>query len=89
MRKTSKYCEPCDTEYEHAILGLVPLQAIKDERSNLWANVRVCTNCGAFTIVDVDESDVRRADKKYVHTLIEEGVISKEKGHEILGIDSE
>jgi hypothetical protein len=90
MIRSEDDCSNCDEVVEFVRLGMIPLSAIEETDDNLaWVNAQVCTECGGYDVIRIGESDIRRADERYVHTLIEEGVISRDRGRSILGLDAE
>lgn len=66
----------------------MPLEAVEDNYSgDAWVKTRVCTKCGSYLINEITESDVRRADERYIHLLLEENLITRQEASQILGLE--
>ena len=79
-------CENCNEDSLEKF-GFMPLRSVEEEHDgDAWVNTQVCTNCGVLSITSVSESDLRRADERYLYTLVQYDVLTRHEAKEVLDL---
>lgn len=89
MKTEQKECKNCEKVTKQKALGFVPVESLKKPNVNTeqWVNTTICSECGSHNVVEVTDSQVRRADEKYLHTLVEMDMLTRQEAKELLGIE--
>jgi hypothetical protein len=89
MNDISRNCKNCTRHTVQQIIGFVPVASVNNSLadSDQWVKASVCCACGAYNVIEVDDSDVRRADERYLDLMVKTGQMTREEAKDILGIN--
>lgn len=84
MKTETLYCPECDEDREHRPVGFMPTFFTRKDSSDKWENVALCKGCGGITTLPVQSEQITRAHKRYLNTLVDEGIITEEEKEKAL-----
>ena len=79
MRTEERYCSSCGGKTTHVHAGFMPEYFVRDEASDSWENVSMCSECGSLSPLPVEASQVDRAHKRYLRMLVELNIMTQEE----------
>lgn len=78
MRTKTEFCHNCTQQRTQAIIGMMPVMFTEGEPKAHFKKTLVCSECGSINYETVTNQEVDQAHRRYLLTLIELELETKE-----------
>jgi len=87
MRTEVLECHNCGETAQHIHMGMMPLEFLTPDNNIGWFRAIYCTSCETLNPKGTTQEDLEWAEERFLHGLVEHGLMEEEEAKNILGIN--